>query len=496
MNDPIAAAGPYAAPRPTHPVWAIACKEITDLWRDARWRALLAVTLLLTAAALVLGGLRVERLARQQAQAAAGDRAVWTAQGQRDPHAAAHFGQYAFKPVGPLAVAEPGVDAYLGGTIWLEAHNQNQGLFRGARDGTLAARMGQLTLSFVLQTVMPLIAILLGFAAVSGEREQGTLQQLIGLGVRPLHLLAGKAAAGALVLMTLVATAAAGLAIGLAVVGPSGVGGHASGGPGPGWRLAGMAAVYALYLLGFLALALAVSSIVRSSRAALVVLFGFWLLNSFVVPRWAGDIVSRTDPLPSAQALQQAIGKDKRELFAASERHPAFVALRERALREYGVPRVEDLPVSFQGLAARADDEAGYVVHDRHNGRLQARIEAQDGRRARGGFLFPMLALQPLSTALAGTDNRHHHHFVQAAERHRRRIQTAVSQDIIDHAKGREDSYAAPPDLWQRIPALDYHPPGARWALRDQGSNALALGCWCLAAAAAALWAARRVRGL
>ncbi len=201
---------------------------------------------------------------------------------------------------------------------------------------------------------------------------------------------------------------------------------------------------YTLYLLGFLALALAVSARARSSRAALVGLLVFWLLNSFLVPRWVTDVVRNADPLPTALAFRDAIAEDKKKLFGHDENHPGFIAFRDRVLRQYNVNRVEDLPVSFRGLSLREDDEAGYRMFDRHFGRLQSQIERQDAWRAAPGILFPMLALQPVSMAMAGTDNRHHHHFVRAAEQHRRLIQTAASQDLIDHARNGDNALRRP----------------------------------------------------
>lgn len=474
-----------------HPLALIIAKEWADLRRDARWRILLGVTLALMLAALALGLQHNHRLHEAHEQAELGDRQVWTAQGAKNPHSAAHFGQYAYKPVGPLALAEPGVDAYVGQAIWLEAHKQNEGQFRAARDGSLAARMGQLNLAFVLQTVLPLMALLLGHAAWAGEREQGTLRQLLSLGVRPTQLMVGKALTAAALLLALLLLAGAGLGLGLLLGGD-----ELSFSADQGLRLLAMVLAYGLYLLGFLLLALAVSAAVPNPRLALITLLAFWLLNSFLLPRWVSETVRLSDPLPTAATFRSAIAADKKQQFGHDEKHPGFIAFRERVLRQYGVSNIEALPVSFRGLSLREDDAAGYRIFDQHFGRLQAQVEAQDARRAAAGMVFPLLALQPLSMAMAGTDNRHQHHFVRAAEAHRRVIQTAASQDLIDNAKPGDAGYTAPPDLWRRIAAFSYSPPTVVWAWQSQGRNLAALLLWCLACGAAALIAARRLRPL
>lgn len=474
----------------THPIRIIARKERLDLRRDARWRALALATVLLMLAALAAGLTRSQQLERERQAAQRGDREVWTAQGSKNPHSAAHFGQYAFKPVGPLALADPGVSDYVGQAIYLEAHRQNEAQFRSARDGTLAARMGHLSLAFVLQTVLPLMAILLGFAAISGEREQGTLPQLLSLGVKPIHLLMGKALAQLGALLGLLVLSIVGMTAGLALFGsrPTTDLGN------DGLRLLSMAAAYALYLAGFTALALAVSAWSRSSRSALVGLLVFWLLNSFLVPRWVTDAARGVDPLPTALAFRDEMTKDKRKLFGHDEAHPGFIAFRDRVLKQYGVSRIEDLPVSFRGLSLREDDEAGFKISDRHFHQLQARIERQDAWRAAPGWVFPMLALQPFSMAMAGVDNRHHHDFINAAEAHRRLIQTAASQDIIDHAKNGDNAYEADEETWATIPSFSYQTPSVGWAWRTQGLNFTALAVWCLACCLGAVWAVNRSR--
>ncbi len=487
--SPDATAAPARSRWLSSPVWTVARKEWTELSRDARWLSLIGATLLLLACALALGLLRLQRLEREHHAATEGDRRVWTAQGSKNPHSAAHFGQYAFKPAGPLAVVDPGIDEFAGNAVWLEAHRQNEAQFRSARDGTLAARMGGLTLAFVLQAVLPLMAILLGFAAFSGERESGTLPQLLSLGVRPGHLLLGKGLAAGAVLLALLIVSIAGLLVGLAAFGADD-----PVGPGEGVRCVGMFAAYALYLLGFLALALAASARAPSSRAALVGLLAFWLINVFVAPRLASDLIRRSDPLPTAQQFRAGIAEAKKAQFGHDESHPVFVAFRDRVLKQYGVARVEDLPVSFRGLSLREDDEAGYRIFDEHFGRLRARIESQDAVRAAAGWLFPLLAVQPISMAMAGTDNRHHDAFVRAAELHRRAIQTAASRDLIDNARNGDPNYRASADLWAAIPAFEFIRPRAVLVLGSQAASFGKLAAWSGGCVVLAWWAASRPR--
>jgi ABC-2 type transport system permease protein len=470
---------------------AVALKEWTELRRDSRLTWLFALVFLLMLGALAFGAAQHMRLDRERAAAAATDRALWTGQGAKNPHAAAHFGQYAFKPQSPLALADPGVDAYVGQAVWLEAHKQNEAQFRTARDAGVGARLGGLSFAFVLQTIMPLVAILVGFAGVAGERERGTLRQLMSLGASSIDILAGKALAAlaALAILLLPAFAIAVLATFLLADHDFSVADQLQ-------RLLALSVGYGLYLAGFVFLALAVSALSRSSRAALVVLLAFWLVDCFLAPRVMTDVAKRVAALPTALEFRKAIAEDKKKTFGHDEQHPAFVAFRDGVLAQYGVARIEELPVNFRGLALRKDDENGFAVYDKHFGALQAAFDAQDRLRAAPGFLFPLLAIQPVSTSFSGTDSWHQFDFSTAAEAHRRRIQMAASEDLIHNARYGDASYVASPEMWARIPSFEYAPPAVSWAFSHVRGDLVSLLLWTMLTAALAIFAAQRLRPL
>ncbi|WP_424360451.1 ABC transporter permease subunit [Methylocystis parvus] len=491
MSDMALAPVAQAIPtRRAHIIRAIAAKEFLEMRRDRRLLALFAFAALLTLAALGFGAAENARIARERAAAAEADRLLWTSQGAKNPHAAAHFGQYAFKPTSPLSLADPGVDPYVGSAVWLEAHKQNEAQFRAARDGGIAARLGGLSAAFILQTVAPLIVLLAGFASFSGERESGTLKQLLSLGARPRDLLAGKAVALLGASAALLAPALIGAAIAVATMTDANRLSLAD----QFLRLAAMTAGYAVYLAGFVFLALGVSALSKSSRAALVALLAFWLANSFLAPRLATDIARALAPTPTAQAFRAAIAKDKATSFGHDETHPAFIAFRDEVLKKYGVTDIKDLPVSFRGLSLRKDDENGYAIFDRHFGALQAAYERQDALRASAGFLFPLLALRPFSMAFAGSDSRAQFDFASAAEAHRRDIQNDVSDNIIHFQ--RDESYVAGTELWKRIAAFSYRAPTAGFAVAGSSEAIAGLVGWLALTFAFALVAIRRLRPL
>lgn len=438
----------------------IALKDLRERLRDGRlyWAGGIVALLLLTALAV---GYAHQRDARaEQAAAQDADYQDWLRQGARHPHDAAHQGMHVFKPDPALALLDPGINPYIGNAIWLQAHRQSEVKFRPAQDATGLQRFGDLSAAWILQALGPLLVIVLGFNAFSSEREQGTLRQALSLGVAPRQLLWGKAASLGLSLLWLLAPAGLIAAVAVALAG---------GGADAALRYAALLGGYALYLAIFVFVTLGVSAAARSSRVAITVLLAIWIANTVVAPRVMAQASRALYPSPTRLEFNQALNDD---LKATSDRvwMQAF-GTTERWSR--------DVPLNQWGLALKLDDQSSYKVYDRHYGRLWDTWERQQTVQEAGGWLMPLLALRAYSAAMAGTDFAHHRDFTVAAEGQRRVIQDLVSADLVAHADplGHQHfSYKAGASLWARVPAFDYHPPAAGWALRH-GAPALLMLC-------------------
>ncbi|WP_293369647.1 DUF3526 domain-containing protein [Nevskia sp.] len=482
-------AAPVPALLPAGMVATIAGKEFTELLRDARlkWAGGLIAVLMLTA--LLLGWQQQQQLDRERAAASHTSYQQWLGQGEKNPHSAAHYGQYAFKPASPLSFLDPGINPYVGSAVWMEAHKQNEFRFRPARDATSLRRFGDLSINFVWQVLSPLLIVLITFNAFTGERERGTLRQLLSVGVQPAQLLVGKMTAiSALLAILLVPPMLMAMAMlffvdehhvdSLDILGRSGL----------------MFIGYAVYLAGFALLSLGVSAACGSSRKALIVLLAFWVLNCFVAPRAITDVAARLAPTPSAVQFQSALTQAKKANFGHDEKHPAFIAFRDSVLARYGVSRVEDLPVNFRALSLNEDDERGYRIYDEHYGRLWAIYLEQERIRSLAGVLFPMAALQPWSMAMAGTDIAQQNDFATAAERYRREIQKAMAADMIRNRPNDGSDYVAGPELWASIAPFEYRLPQAASVLGNQWRNLLLLLVWAVMIGGFALTVVRRLR--
>lgn len=460
----------------------IAKKEFTEMLRDGRfrWAAGLVFTLLLVALALGWKNHRDVKLQHDSAQAET--REQWVKQPAKNPHSAAHYGIYAFKPKLLPALLDRGTDPYTGVAVWLEAHKQNEFKFRPAQDATAVQRFGELTAATVLQLLVPLLIILLSFGAFAGEREQGTLRQLLSLGVPKAALAWGKSLGIAGALGLLVVPAALIGVTALALTAENGLFSASAA------RLVWMFASYLLYFGIFIALSLAVSAWAKSSRFALVALLAFWIVNGLIAPRAIADAAKRAHPTPSAFGFQQAIDRDMQ-----SDGHAMSEALKQRVLAQYKVNRVEDLPVNFAGISLQDSEEHGNVVFDKHYSTLWNTYQRQDRLKQTAGVLAPMLAISSLSRGLAGTDFAQHRDFAEAAEQYRRMFIKQMN-DYMTYNAGKQDfAYLAQPAVWSSVPAFDYSAPPAGWVLRNQIISVTLLLFWFVASLVIAFIATKRM---
>jgi ABC-2 type transport system permease protein len=448
----------------------IARKEFTEMIRDGRYAWAAAIIFTLLTVSLVTGWRQHAEVKRQQTAAQESQRAFWLNQGAKNPHSAAHYGVYAFKPQLALAAVDKGLDPYLGVSQFLEAHRQNAAQFRPVEDATPLARFGELTAATTLQVLLPLLIILLGYNAFAGEREGRTLRQLLSLGVSKTQLTLGKAlgVAAPLALLLIPATVLGVVAMAL------------NAGAASLWlslpRLAVMSACYLAYFAIFIGLALIVSARASSARTALVVLLGFWFLNSLVAARLVTDVAKAAYPTPTAVEFNKAIAD---EIRGHGDWEQQVEKKKTELMAQYKVTDAKFLPVHPEAVVLDEGEKVDTQVNDKHFTRLNDIYANQQRVYQWGASLAPLLAVQSLSMGMAGTDFAHHRHFAGAAEKYRQQLVNTLNQEML--AKGNIEAiwdFKADRALWEKVPAFDYTAPGTGWALSHHWLGLLLLAAW------------------
>ena len=419
-------------------------------WRERRrdWRVWLVILvgLALAICAATLSSLELHATldARQTAQQAEKQR--WSQQGEKYPHAAAHYGVYVFKPLSALAALDPGIEQYVGVSVWLEAHKQNELAYRSANDDIGINRQLRLQPAFVLQVLAPMAMIFLGFGMFAAERERGTLAAL-RINAAPLGALA--LARGA-VLLCLALSMALPACLAVSLLDWT-LEQRSPFSDGP-LRAALFALGYGLYLCTWAALIVGVSAWMPNLRSSLAVLIGAWALAALAVPRAAVELAQLAAPLPSMQQfrtdLDTALGMPDDPAQANRDR--------EQLLRQHGVKEVSDLPVNWAGISLQRGEERGDRLFDAHYGRVFDAMRRQSAAATLAGWLSPSVAIAGLSSSVAGSDMEHHLQFVEGAERQRRLIQQILNQAITAHREHAGVRYLGDASLWNQVPPMRF----------------------------------------
>jgi ABC-2 type transport system permease protein len=459
-------------------ITTIAARDFRGFVRDGRLPFVGGLALVLLIVSIAVGWRLQSDTTAERAAAQEKGYEAWVTQSPKNPHSAAHLGMHVFKPDPPLALFDPGIEPFAGQTVWLEAHKQNDFGFRPAQDATGLRRFGDLSAAYVLQVLAPLIIVLIGFDALAGEREQGTLRQLASLGVAPARLLWGKALA---IMFAVTAMLVPAVVLSLAAIFHAAEAGTLADNI---VRLAWISLAYGLYLGTFLFGTLAVSGIAPRARVALVALIAIWTLTTIIAPRAASEAAHRLLPTPTRAAFEAALGAD------------LSVAERKAVEANFDIASSGMILPEDSGRALQVADHSGYPVFDRHYNALWDIFERQRQLQRWFGFASPIVALRVFSTGMAGTDLMHQRRFATAAEAHRRLIQDLMSEDRIAHAGAQGYNYQAPVDLWAKVPPFHFEGPTSGDAMLAYWPELVILVTGFALTAFAAVGAVRRLRPL
>lgn len=422
--------------------WRIAIEEWRLMIRNRVALAAGLLTVVLLATAAWVSHEQRETLTSARAHYQALVDGQFDAQPDRHPHRMVHYGHFVFRPLPALAFFDPGVDAFTGNMLFVEGHRQNSTVFAEARQSSLLLRFGQLTPAFVLQTLVPLLLIFLGFASVARERERGNLRLMLAQGVAPGSVLLGKWIALAGVAMLVALPAVMALAVSVAT-------GSASA-PAAG----ALVLVYALYLAVWVSLAMLASVWAGSSRNALLLLVGVWIASVMMLPRSAPVLAQAAHRLPTRIEMDIAVHRDATAIGDShNPNDPYYADFKRKVLQRYGATRVEDLPVNYAGLVSAEGERLTSEIYDRHAAHAFAIERAQSARVAGYAWLSPVIAVRQASMALAGTDLVAYQRFLVEAERYRYGLIQALNgmhAEKVDHANDKNQRISH--EHWKALP--------------------------------------------
>ena len=288
-------------------------------------------------------------------------------------------------------------------------------------DSPLALALGRFDLAFVVQTLLPLLVIALGYGLFAEERERGLDRVLAVQQVPPRRLLAARLLArSALVVVPL-------LAVGLL---SQALGAQAVDSPQRTLRLAWALALVLGYVAFWWALAAWIGTWRLREGQTLLALLAAWVLLVLALPALAGLASRELHPPPSRFEL---IAAARSQEIAGSRRSEALLGEYAHDHPDLDPAAGADLPGWARGvfLTSRMVDGAVAPVANR----FDAALAAQRALVERWQFATPALMLQRGLVAAAGTDERRRGAFLAQARGYFREFRERTGRMMLGGEK-------------------------------------------------------------
>jgi len=405
-------------------------------------------------------------------------RKQWEGNPDKHPHRMAHFGHFAFRPKHPLSFFDFGMENYTGVSLFLEAHKQNTVNFSEAGFSTGILRFGEISIAMILQVLVPLLLVFLGFGTVSTLRENGTLKMMLCQGVSWPELIAGKAMGLTYVAFVLYAPVTLATVLLWAFLS----GNQAS--ADDVLRLAILLVSYSFYYIIWSLIIVLISAFNNTSKGSLALSIGLWLLMVIVLPRAGQAFGAQQYPAPSKAAFEANLEKD---LKKDGDRHnpddPHFKAIKDSLLSKYQVHTVDQLPFNFAGYLMYEGEKISSRIYNHHQAALMKTYEKQNSWNRYTGFINPYIAVKNLSMALTGADFASYRDFQEQAEAYRYQLAQTMNElqmKYISNAKlGPGDKpYKISHQHWHQFPDFRYQFRQSSFVFRNEVLSVTAIIFW------------------
>ena len=258
---------------------ALVRRELGDAWRDRRLLLGGIFCVLLAGAAGFSEGQRLVAVRGEEQLLTAG----WEASVREQALRNEPIEITSVRAASPLSPLANGLEAVLPQRFFSTKERLRFGEGRAARS-TIEALAGPFDASFVIAVAFSLLAIVLTYDAISGERSSGTLALLLSYPVSRRLLFAAKALAATVLLWLWLVGA-------LLVFGATLVVSGLPVGAVSRWLM--LAGVGGMYLAVWALVALAVSAATRRPAVSLLVTLVLWSVLVLIVPRLMPPVLSR-----------------------------------------------------------------------------------------------------------------------------------------------------------------------------------------------------------
>lgn len=427
-------------------------KEFRSLYRDRIISLSVIIIWVLLTVASLFAYLQFRQAQQSRNNANHLFRQQWNEQ-VRDPHHAAHFGTYLFKPLTIQEAFDPGLNDYTGTTYRVEAHIQHEVDYSTAEDSDASMRFGPFSLALILQSIVPLLIIVMASTSLTMEKEAGTIKLLLMQVHRPSAIIWSKLCAYYLLFAAILVP----FFIVFIVFNGSVV----------------IVFSYLLYYLLVTIIAIIISALSNSSRTALLSGLICWLCATIILPKMATDIAERAYPVMPRVVFEDKVkqgflkglnGKDP-----YYERGDCYM---RQLLHAYKVDSASQLPLNASGIIMQYNEDYQQKVFEQEYGKIEHSFFLQQSLLDKAGVSDPFISLKRLSMSMSGTDLYHHHSFYRQARTYRNSFIRTLNMEMARHT---EDGYKAGPSFFQQIKPFQYAAPEGVYMI-----HLFSLGSWLL----------------
>jgi ABC-type transport system involved in multi-copper enzyme maturation permease subunit len=347
-----------------------------------------------------------------------------------------------YKPPSVLAIFSEGLEKQLGNSATIEYDEVPE--ISGSAANHYLSIFSIFDASLIFKIVISVLALLVAYDAISGERERGTLRLTLSNTAARYQVLLGKLLAG---LMVLVVPITISFILGLVIL----LSFPMVDLTGSDWIriglmfLASVVFVAAMYNLGLL-----FSSLARRSAVSLVLALFLWIIFAVVIPNGSVYLATQVVPVESEDKINEQL-----------------VSLRREAAREEAKELERSGKSFMSGSSVRSDVPGGgfghgYIrsgseafIHNqqvKYSTRVPVQIEYAD-KYAEVEYSYlrslfeqtqladnisrtsPISLYENVMSALAGTDMMSFRQFIGAVKRYRK--------DVVEYVRSRTDNFSS-----------------------------------------------------
>jgi ABC-2 type transport system permease protein len=246
------------------------------------------------------------------------------------------------------------------------------------------------------------------------------------------------------------------------------------------WRLGTLFLLYFCYSILWLGIIFCCSLVSKHTQSALTFLVVFWLLAVIVTPRLLSSFAPSIYPHPARVEFEITLADAIARIGDShNPNDPHYAEFKRNILKQYGVQKIEDLPVNYAGLVMSKGEQQSALVFREHYNQLIATFAQQNSLKQYFYWANPFLIMRTLSMNVTASDSPHFYHFEQAAEDYRFTTTQALNElHTYEVQASNNKTQRISREHWKKFPPFSYQTPSLWWSLDSTEKEFLWLLFW------------------